>query len=591
MNRFLLACSLCSLLVARCPGQMPAAPPPLAVDTDDPRLLHLIAVAARRLPATDPATLASADARSGLLLGLLRLGCWSAAARLLSSAPPAACTVLQHYWYLRHSRDPAPARAGFAALAANARGDDAIARGFDDAVLAVQEALCLGGIQDQLDRIEHPARWRDGAPAPRPGTAWQQRGLQRLAQFEARYWRPADGRFAAPSLGSALLPVRLGMLTTTGDKTTRQALAALQQVRLATALPLEVETGALAALVQFDGLERPLLLAQLLDRDPGLLPPGELGHVVDAVLFAITGLRVATSPGLDEDWLRLKPGLPPGGRRVALRHVVHGAFAGDLDLDEDDGQLRVVVDPQRLATSDGNLLAVVHLAGIQHQTWLRTGTAWRQVAAGGERRPARLASDRWPVSADAELLLLRRGPAAPTCAHRRTMQVDLADQPTPAELRALLLPPDRPALAAVVLPCDFDGAAAGYRAVLADYQRRGGQLLRMAPERRAGQRFGDRWAALRADDEGWLRPEPAAAAVRLCIEVNEAGDRLLQVESPDVLQLRCDGRAITQCAAAAGQTAVPLHLPVGRHDIELLADRIDRVRLSWTDNRGRPWRP
>lgn len=398
----------------------------------------------------------------------------------------ASWIVLHHYWYLRATRDAATIRRHWPLLEAcvkraprrhdvllplhgtepwthgglyrlhpevvgndsrwpaDAPQDGRRAWSFASGLLFVQAVAALGGMQDQLDRVEQPGRWRNGAPEPRPGAAWTRRAIELVQALEQHYWVEDAAWFApalspltgephpAPQAEIGLLPVWTGMLLATGDRATRHLRGTLASLwhdggrlgsspTVAAATPL-AQAAAIVALSHFEGAERGAAWQAMLDlADPSgswqrvhgpAVPAGtpdaavglrwgpwEGGIAVDALLYGLTGLRIAAAPGIDEEWLRLRPALPPGSSSCAIRGMRHDGIGFDLHLDEVIGpldaderevneqlpaerrrdpesshrRLRFALLPTRLPPGSDHGFAVVHSMGTQFQEYLRAG--------------------------------------------------------------------------------------------------------------------------------------------------------------------------------------------------------------------------
>jgi hypothetical protein len=147
------------------------------------------------------------------------------------------------------------------------------------------------------------------------------------------------------------------MLVATGDRTLRHLRAVLTEPvpdvlpawarRFATAIP-DLATAAAVQAADDEALRRwwPALLA-----DQG---GADAGRRLDAIVFALTGLRIATGVGVDEGWLRLRPWLPPGHHRLELRgllaegavlDVAITARCGPRHADEGDDHAILAADP------------------------------------------------------------------------------------------------------------------------------------------------------------------------------------------------------------------------------------------------------
>lgn len=154
---------------------------------------------------------------------------------------------------------------------------------------------------------------------PDRATDFVQQARIALLEFEAAHWSEAHSAFvdrdAAPSL-HGLRPCAIGMLAATGDRAERNARRCLS------ATDGDHSLDALVASAQFDAIDGRELAAHLAS-DAG----DEPGRELDAVLFAITGLRLATGPGVDAQWLRLRPRLPAGFDRMRIDGLALDGYA------------------------------------------------------------------------------------------------------------------------------------------------------------------------------------------------------------------------------------------------------------------------
>lgn len=285
--------------------------------------------------------------------------------------------ILQHYWYLRTTSDDAPStRAGSSIAAAADRV--AASRPADDvatAALQLHALACAGGILDSQDRLRRPAAWSHGAPPSPPGAVWAARAAARLQQFEQRHWSEADGAFrawqgtaasrpaAAFDAAAALMPCWLGMLATTGDRTLRNADAALAALRGRRDREPALAARWLTAVTQLDG-DRDAAFAAVLRA--AAADPADL----DALCFALTGVRLATGPGIDEDWIRLRPYLPPDATFVRVANLRHDGWRLDLAVERRRGapthdeqvalqRCQTDAEPTALQPPDASQVAVV----------------------------------------------------------------------------------------------------------------------------------------------------------------------------------------------------------------------------------------
>jgi len=204
-----------------------------------------------------------------------------------------------------------------------------------------------------------------------------------------------------PWLTANLLPMWSGMLTAGGNHTLQNARATLAS----SSGPPTVLGAAmtLATLVQCDSSERSAQLDALLAAAP---PAGVVadtaaarrgvdllatGAALDAVLFALTGVRVATRPGFDEDWIRLKPMLRSDSHRASYRGLSVDGWCIDLWLSAeaapDTSHHLSIAIADRSAASTGRRRVVVQCLGAQFQDWLSPGATleWRVPAAAPAR--------------------------------------------------------------------------------------------------------------------------------------------------------------------------------------------------------------
>lgn len=301
-----------------------------------------------RLAAAAPA---DAEERAHLVLGHLRLGALAAARDLLRAAvgmpdpKAAAWNVVAHHWYLRATDDLPPIRRHLPALRDGllgaARTPMATDATFADAALIVHANFCLGDLMAATDSTGA------GLETTRIATAlW--------LELERQVWqpgrghfrgRPTRGRIVLPEAADAtvLAPAAAGLLIASGDRMQRHLETSLRAL-----LPLPgndrcASAWLLAAAAQVG--DRPLLLAAW-RQATGPAPGGEAvsgadaGRRLDALLFAITGQRVATGAGSDARCVRLRPWLPPGHDRLDLRGILAHGRTFDLSFAQREGPLQ-----------------------------------------------------------------------------------------------------------------------------------------------------------------------------------------------------------------------------------------------------------
>lgn len=350
-------------------------------------------------------------AASGPLLAWLRFDRPDLAAELLAAeraalrdgsagADGARWAALHHYWFARWQRDAAWTASALPVLErclAEDGAEDERDAGSDRAVLAVQAAFALGGLHGL-------AVAATGADAARRGAElWTRRGLWLLLDLERRCWDEEASRFSgrgAAGAAEGLFPCWIGMLTTTGDKTVRNATAALARASLPApggegdGGDLLATCSVLVALTQFEGRERMAVAAQVLERASAALAAAQgpvdvlaIGAAVDALSFAVTGLRCATSPGLDENWLRCRPELPDHATAVTFRALRHDGRRFDLELAAGAPGTLDLTLRQLDAHDERPHLLVVQRGENQWQDWLRSGSPVRVRCAEPVRPP------------------------------------------------------------------------------------------------------------------------------------------------------------------------------------------------------------
>ncbi|HZN40155.1 MAG TPA: hypothetical protein VFD82_15220 [Planctomycetota bacterium] len=345
-------------------GQEPAAG--LQLHGAEPRLATLLAVCTTSLRA-QPAAANGMEA-AFTALGQLRLGDPTAARDTLAAAwsnargddaaalprDDLAWYVVAHYWYLRACRDPGPMTSHWPELQGALRRAEAASRTtFVQEAMFVHGMFCLGGMLDTRDRIETPTRWQKTQPSPRPGAPWTQRAIERICELEASTWQPGRGHFRPhltagaivlpePADLSVLVPAAAGLLIATQDRLLRHLRTvvgegpAATRAASATAAPFlpfgkAFELSA-ATQVEDEAARTRCWNAILEALDPERLPAAHAGALIDAALFAVTGLRLATGAGVDEDVVRMRPWLPPHHDHLRLRGLSVDGASLDLEL-------------------------------------------------------------------------------------------------------------------------------------------------------------------------------------------------------------------------------------------------------------------
>ncbi len=281
---------------------------PAALDTFVQSRAHALALA-------HDATLrnASAERLAFAMLGWLRLGdearareCAAATlarAESSSAADDAAWAVLAAFWHWRATADsparqsvqPRVERAVAAVLAARPTGLRA-------AALRAHSIACAAELaaRDGARELEDAAR-------------------SALRAFESSHWSEHHGAFVERGTGptrEGLLPCAIGMLAATGERAERNARRSLSATEGTPSLDR------LVACAQFDVIDERELAARVAS------PVGdEPGRELDSMLFALTGLRLATGPGVDSQWIRLRPHLPVGIDRIRIDGLATDGYA------------------------------------------------------------------------------------------------------------------------------------------------------------------------------------------------------------------------------------------------------------------------
>ncbi|MBK8975276.1 MAG: hypothetical protein IPM29_05080 [Planctomycetes bacterium] len=234
---------------------------------------------------------------------------------------------------------------------------------FASGVLYLLAVHAAGDMVDGIDRAKHPEKYAD-ASTRGPGQAYVERAFGLMSTLEKRYWLDEQGWFAPasspvddalhaePLANATLLPLWAGWTFPTGERSRdnlRNSLARLwrDDARIGTTATLGAATGdlqamLLVALSERDGVRRLDVFDSILDlaspagewasvydetgtpldvpaAGPTHLAPGIAGVNLDALLFAITGIRHAAVPNWDDDDIRLELRTPHGASYVTVR--------------------------------------------------------------------------------------------------------------------------------------------------------------------------------------------------------------------------------------------------------------------------------
>lgn len=229
--------------------------------------------------------------------------------------------------------------------AALTRAEGLPARSFCSAALLVHGRYCLGQISSAPRRSRH-----------------ERLATTRLLSLEAETWQPGRGHYRpTPCNGelrvpqaadaSLLIPHSFGMLIATGNRLQRHLANTLRAQRSGSRRRWQADIcpGQLPAL-------RLLAAALLGDRDETegayhevlqqrTSAPSLAALQLEAVMQALTGIRIAASAGHDGQWLRLQPWLPNACDALELRGIYaqQHNFAIGLRRDRIKDTIRVAV--------------------------------------------------------------------------------------------------------------------------------------------------------------------------------------------------------------------------------------------------------
>ncbi len=260
-----------------------------------------------------------------------------------------------------------PARVGEGSgLVAEDRAQD---RGTFSFIAAVQMLLAtqaMGDLENGIDALDNPERYEGADPKDRPGQRYLTRSFALMQATESRFWIP-DLQFFAPAVSPVnlqphrcpvasanLMPLWLGWTFPTGEKSRDNLKNSLQRLwrdgarvgaTPATGYALGFNQGQLVvALAERDAKERHDAFDALLamaepagewgeiydpqgrpthgnDPWPNRLSPFDSGINLDALLFAVSGIRFVTVPNWDARDIRAELRLPHGATYVTMRHV------------------------------------------------------------------------------------------------------------------------------------------------------------------------------------------------------------------------------------------------------------------------------
>lgn len=348
-----------------------AAPSPgqgLRVDGAPAALATLLARARAASPCSrEPRATAEAT------LARLRLGDPAGAAALWAApidGPDAAqWDAIAHFWYLRATGDAATVRARWPRLR----------RGFEQTVADADPppSFAAGALQAHARFAFAALGERLGEPTGAT-QSWRERALQVWLELERQTWQPGRGHYRPlPTDGalrlperpddSVLAPAAAGWLVATGDRFECHLRSALPALLAAPVADARAAAWQLAAAAQLG--ERAHLDAAW-QRLPFDVRNAAHGAVLDAALFALTGLRLATGAGVDEHGVRLRPWLPPDVPWLRCDDLRGEGASLDLELTVRSGALEPdELGEAALASTVGSrrLRATVHLRATVDQ--------------------------------------------------------------------------------------------------------------------------------------------------------------------------------------------------------------------------------
>lgn len=241
-----------------------------------------------------------------------------------------------------------------------------------------------GEMLDGIDRVKHPEKYASGdLEVQRPGKKFLNRSFDIMADLEKRFFVPGPEWFAPavspvtgekhvePFANMNLTPIWVGFTFPTGERSRdnlRYTLRHLQLdgdvARIGTTKTITHFTGevpgmVLTGLVERDGRRRHDVLldilnlaepagewAELYDKDgreiatehrdwPNRLCPNESCINMDAIWFALTGVRHASVPNFDDDSIKVKVRMAPEVTSLNLLNLRKDGRAFDLYLKDE----------------------------------------------------------------------------------------------------------------------------------------------------------------------------------------------------------------------------------------------------------------
>ncbi len=437
------------------------------------------------------------------------------------------------------------------------------ARSFDNSMLYLLSLNTLGELAEDLDRWQAGVKASNQKWVSKRKAAFEERHVAYLQRMEKAFWLPDEKRFApflspitgrphrAP-YGAVNLKVQwIGYTYALGEKNRQNLKYTLRALwhrgaRVGMTPTCGYATGHLQGYLLYslcdledrrrnDALEELLALAkpagewaELYDPEgrpiggydpqhPNRLRPWESGVNIDAIFFALNGIRYVCSPGWSKKDQRFKFRLPYRCRWLTIKRVRHDGHLFHIFLDrvqkvdpkkgrgaKPEPHLRFRVQYERINEDAGGIPYIDAAVNVGETVFVRNAnleipineTAAWPVDKGKffprQDGPGKFAPVLPPVPAGATTLLLATRPLPST--PRNTFVLDLGRPMTPDQLAALVLrgidASGKPHFPELVLGLD---AEAGTRATfkdagfwrapaladaLARYAQAGGRILR-----------------------------------------------------------------------------------------------------------------
>ena len=383
---------------------------------------------------------------SGALLLLLRFRLWDEARQLLEhgmkAGPVPGWSLLEHYWYWRATKDRPLIAQHWDALQAGLEKDAGRppARTLRQATLDLLAHHCAGLLAGMLGRSDAES-------------AFLTRSREIMARSEDLFWLETEGRFApeidaqgaplrTPQAEQNYFPLWAGWTYASGMRSRRNLASSLASLWVgprrsgsrADSGPGggEIPGMLLAALTEQGQAERIEVIEELMAMaEPagewsashdasgrpirarsGCLDPTVAGINLDAMLFAITGMRCAAIPGFAERNLSLHLAMPLGSNYFTVKGAAQDGRVINLymrrtgtESQPDSGLEFDLVLVSNRAEPGAAIPVSIRSMGDTHLGWL-WDAADRVGANGGWVTPRRIsASSRW--QAPTETLLPR----------------------------------------------------------------------------------------------------------------------------------------------------------------------------------------